>query len=225
MVPMPDADFTHLFLVARLAIARGDRRPAETLFRSYRNGKDSHKAQKVAALLGSNPESADLPPGLGPTPWAAAHKLRQRDNPVINFTLTGSQIQAADSIQKVFHETTRALSIWQMPMDSIQVDATKHRKDPWLSMPDWAINERISVYVPWLAWWGCVQVIERPHQTLNATELTMLIVIDGHSVNAIGRSWRADPKRLRHRFRQALDGYAKIKRAAREERDIVEGGL
>ena len=247
---MPDPDFTHLFLVARLAIERGDRKPAERLLsqnrtqakwlednpggtvelrgsRSWWRTRYQKQTQKVAAMLanGAAVDASQLPTGIGPNPWAEAHKLRHHDNPVINFALTDSQIQAAVSIHKIFEETTRALSIWHMPLDSIQVDTSKWRKDAWLSMPGWALDERINVYVPWLSEWGKVQAIKRPHQTLSATELTMLIVIDGHSVRAIGRSWKADPKRLRRSFRQALDGYAKIKRVARQERDIVEGGL
>lgn len=223
---MPNADFPHLFLVARLAIQHGDRRPAERLFLAYRGGKDKGKAQKVATLLanGSTSDVTQLLPG-DINPWAAAQKLRRREKSNINFQLTDQQVRAAESIQRIFEETTRALSVWGMPMDSVQVDTSKKPPNPWLTLPGWVHHERMKVYHPWLEKWSKIHVIRRPHQTLSATELVTLILIEGHSVNAIGRSWRADPKRLRRRFRQALDGYAVIKRTARQEREIVEGGL
>ncbi len=227
---MPEADFDHLFLVARLAIKLGDRRPAERMFRTYRLEGGTHRtttvtwearrrAQKVADLLADHQsgDASNLPTG-DINPWAAAQKLRKRDDPVINFKLTDTQIQAAESIQKIFQQTTRALSAWQMPLDSIQVDTSKSRKDPWLSMSGWALNERIKVYMPWVSKWSQIRAINRQHHTLTAVELVMLTLIEGHSVRAIAKSWRADPKRLRREFRRALDGYADIKRTAKTAR-------
>ncbi len=230
---MQDAfDFDHLYLVARLAIERGDRRPAERMFRAYRLEGGKHRTttetweargrvQKFAALL-AGPQSGDASnlPTSAANPWAAAQKFRRydRDNPAINFKLTDRQIRSAESIQKVFHETTRALSAWQMPLDSIQVDTSKSRKDPWLALPAWVQRERIKVYLPWVEKWSRVHVIKRPHQSLTAVELVMLILIEGRSARAIAISWRADQKRLRREFRKALDGYADIKRTAKTAR-------
>ena len=226
-------DFTHLFRVARIAMEKGDRGPAEQLLRTYRvdgvrhgNVEARRKAQKLAVLLanGSTSDITQLLPG-DINPWAAAQKLRHREKSNINFNLTDQQVRAAESIQRIFEETTRALSAWCMPMNSIQVDTSKKSPNPWLNLPAWVSHERMKVYLPWLQRWSNIHVIKRPHQTLSACELVALILVEGHSVNAIGRSWRADPKRLRRRFRQALDGYAEQKRTARQERDIVEGGL
>ncbi len=98
-----------------------------------------------------------------------------------------------------------------MPLDSIQVDTSKSRKDPWLELPAWVHRERIKVYLPWLERCGQIYVIERQYQSLTVVELVILLLIEGYSVRAIGKSWRADPKRLRRAFRQALDGYAELK--------------
>ncbi len=225
---MPDADFDHLFLVARLAIKRGDRRPAERMFRTYRLEGGTHRtttvtwearcrAQKVADLL-ADPQSRDpsnLPSG-DINPWAAAQKFRKRDDPTINLNLTDGQVRAAESIQKIFQETTRAMAAWSVPLDSIQVDTSKRRIDPWLSLPAWVHRERMNVYLPWRQRWSQVHVIRRPHQILSATELVELILIEGWSARAIAKSWRADQKRLRREFRKALDGYADIKRTAKQ---------
>ena len=225
---MPDADFDHLFLVARLAIKRGDRRPAERMFRTYRLEGGTHRtttvtwearrrAQKVADLLADHQsgDASNLPTG-DINPWAAAQKFRKRDDPVINFKLTDTQIQAAESIQKIFQETTRAMAASSMPLDSIQVDTSKSRKDPWLALPAWVQRERVKVYLPWVEKWSRVHVIKRPHQSLNSVALVMLILIEGRSARAIAISWRADQKRLRREFRKALDGYADIKRTAKQ---------
>ena len=224
---MPDADFDHLFLVARLAIKRGDRRPAERMFRTYRLEGGTHRtttvtwearrrAQKVADLLADHQsgDASNLPTSAA-NPWAAAQKFRKRDDPVINFKLTDGQIRSAETICRIFEETTRALLVWSVPLDSVVVDTSKKRKDPWLHLPAWVQRERVKVYLPWVEKWSRVKVIERPHQSLTAVELAMLILIEGHSARAIAISWRADQKRLRREFRKALDGYADIKRTAK----------
>lgn len=227
-------DFPHLFLVARLAMERGDRKPAERMLRTYRilGGRDGdvearRRAQKLAALLanGSTVDASQLPPGDGSNPWAAAQKRRRRDAPAINFKLTNSQVQVAEAIEKIFTETTRALSAWNLPLGSIQVDTSRHRKDPWLALPDWVRHERIKVYLPWVERWSKILVIQRPHQTLSAVELVMLIVISGHSVRAIARSWNAGRDQIIRNFRRTLDGYADIKRTVRQEHEAANGGL
>ncbi len=222
-------EFDHLYLVAQIAIKRGDRQPAERMFRTYLLEGGTHRttkeawevrgrAQKFAALLAA-PQARDasnLPAGAD-NPWAAAQKFRKRDDPVINFKLTDRQIRSAETIQRIFKETTRALSVRSVPLDSVVVDTSKKRKDPWLNLPAWVQRERVKVYLPWVEKWSQIHVIRRPHQTLTAVELAMLILIEGHSARAIAISWRADQKRLRREFRKALDGYADIKSTAKAD--------
>lgn len=229
------ADFDHLLRVAKRGAERGDLGPAEILLAMYRrearalerhpgvNGriiarKEARLAvvrgacRDIAALLGLRPCDT-LPVGAGPNPWAEAQKARRKRDPLAYMKLTPRQEDAADEIRDIFEWTVRALVPGNMALDAIRVDTSVRKRDPWLELPDWVAERRVSVYVPWAMENSRVVVArgrERIHEFLSATSLVLSVLVGGHSLRYMGQVWRADRKRLGRAFHRALDGYCSI---------------
>lgn len=234
-------EFEHLLCVARTALARGDRRPAERLLIAYRDevralaGRPgTHrktqalrkerlkrarlKSQKIAALLARAPtaDAALLPTSDAPSPYAEVHARRQRD-PLANMRLTDTQAVAANEIRDIFEATVRSLMPATLPLDSIRVDGGRARKDAWLNMPPWVAQRRVAVYLPWVARYGRAWVARLGTEglatdRLSAVDLVLTVLIDRVPFRRLERRFNLRHGVLGRAFRQALDGYAHMAR-------------
>ena len=237
-------EFEHLLSVARAALARGDRRPAERLLIAYRDEAralagqpGTHrrtqalrkerlkrarlKSQKIAALLARAPtgDAALLPTSDTPSPYAEVHARRQRD-PLANMKLTDTQADAANEIRDIFEATVRSLMPATLPPDSIRVDGSRARKDAWLNLPPWVAERRVAVYLPWVGRYGrvCVARLEtRGLETdrLSAVDLVLTVLIDRVPFRRLERRFKLRHGVLGRAFREALDGYAHMARRRR----------
>ncbi len=234
-------EFEHLLCVARTALARGDRRPAERLLISYRDevralaGRPgTHrktqalrkerlkrarlKSQKIAALLARAPtgDAALLPTSDAPSPYAEVHVRRQRD-PLANMRLTDTQAAAANEIRDIFEATVRSLMPATLPLDSIRVDGGRARKDAWLNLPPWVAERRAAVYLPWVGRYGraCVARLGTKGletDRLSAVDLVLTVLIDRVPFRRLERRFKSRHGVLGRAFREALDGYAHMAR-------------
>lgn len=237
-------EFEHLLCVARTALARGDRRPAERLLVAYRDEvralagqpvrhrktqalrkerlkRARLKSQKIAALLARAPtgDAARLPTGGTPSPYAEAHVRRQRD-PLANMRLTDTQAAAANEIRDIFEATVRSLMPATLPPDSIRVDGGRARKDAWLNLPPWVAERRLAVYLPWVGRYGraCVAGLGTGGlgaDSLSAVDLVLTVLIDRVPLRRLERRFELRHGVLGRAFREALDGYAHMARRRR----------
>ena len=229
-------EFEHLLCVARTALARGDRRPAERLLITYRDevralaGRPgTHrktqalrkerlkrarlKSQKIAALLARAPtaDAALLPTSDAPSPYAEVHVRRQRD-PLANMRLTDTQAAAANEIRDIFEATVRSLMPTTLPLDSIRVDGGRARKDAWLNLPPWVAQRRVAVYLPWADRYGRAGVARLGTDRLSAVDLVLTVLVDRVPLRRLERRFELRHGVLGRAFREALDGYAHMAR-------------
>ena len=210
------AEFRHLLSVARTAASRGDRRPAEVMFASYRAEAAraiagfavmaKEKARLMASVLASAPVTVEaLPtPFDNPPPAFAVRQPRLKD-PVSYMPLGKLEIRAVLEIRAIHEATTKALQPHAPPPDALKVDANTRDFDPWRFFTDELATARKTRYLPW---------VERnqkrpavPSRVLSRADLALAVLVESKSLRQMEQTLEIGAGRLTEPFRATLRDY------------------
>ncbi len=227
-----DPVFAHLLEVSREAAGKGNRGPAEILFRSCetearlstrreealaRRLDESHaatrraqeKTRTVAQLLGRLTD-----PPTGPddaSPFAVVKARRRRRDPLANLALDPAQAAAAGEIMAIFEAITRGLGTTVRPLLSERVDGGRNEKAPFDTMPDHLARAHKERYLPWTARRKNTvaerRIGDMTTERLSGVGLVIAVLVDKVPLRTIESLYRTRNGALAAKFRETLDDY------------------
>lgn len=211
--------FRHALNCVKVGLERGDPGPAVVLFKAkeseakrnkvvFWRKKASEEAQELGKLIASfKLDLSILPAGNDPPPiWQTGKK---RVDPLAYMRISGRQEFIINEIRFWHEVTVRALfSTGSKPMDVTRVDQSSKVPDPMEKIARYEGEDgtRWKRYLGWTRRQSRV-LTRAGGESLTATDMVLLIIIDRYSFRSVAKAWRADEKRLRREFREALDDY------------------
>lgn len=227
-----DPVFAHLLEVSREAAGKGNRGPAEILFRScqaeaklstrreealaHRLGelhdatlRAKEKAHTVAQLL---EQAATLPSGPDDSsPFAVVKARRRQRDPLANLALEPAQAAAAGEIMAIFEAMTRGLGVTVRPLLSERIDGGGYEKTPFDAMPVRLARAHKERYLPWTARRKNAVAERRvggmTTERLSGVGLVVAVLVDKVPLRTIEGLYRTRNGFLAAKFREALDDY------------------